>query len=177
MKKTVFFAASVLALAGLASCSGNNKNCNNDSTCCNAENCPAGTTFDHDGDMMQTYTGVLPAADADGVRYTLTLKYDKDDNFREGDYGMIETFVVADSTATTGYKDTKSFRSEGDFTVGEKDGKKFLRLVQDVKDSQPGSNAGPIYLLADSDTTLTMVNAELQPAENSELNYTLTLSK
>ncbi len=168
MKTTVLAGATALSmLALLASCGNGNKSCNGDKAC--SQNC--------DTDKVEMYSGILPAADTDGVRYTLKLEYDKDDNFKKGDYELVEQYLAADSTAVGGYRDVKIFHSEGDFTVNTDQGKTVYRLIQDLKDSQAGSNAGPIYFVADNDSTLTMVNADLQPAGNPEMNYTLKLSK
>ena len=126
---------------------------------------------------MELYTGILPAADADGVKYELRLDYDDDHNFNDGDYDLRETYLTADTTSASGYTDGKTIMSEGDFTVNKKDGLTYLKLVQDLKDSQPGSNAGPMYFLVESDSTLTLVNDQLQKAENPDMNYTLRLSR
>ncbi|MDE7402978.1 MAG: copper resistance protein NlpE [Muribaculaceae bacterium] len=161
MKKTFMVAAlAALAVTGLASCNCNKNSCKNEKK----------------GDRIEIYTGVLPAADADGVRYTLKLDFDDDQNYTDGDYDLNETFLVSDSTAVMGTRDTKSFLSEGDFIVENKDGKKYLKLVRDNKDSQVGSAEGPIYLLAENDSTLVMVNADLQLPENVA-QYTLKRTK
>lgn len=163
MKKTFYILAAALSMVSMAACSGNQK-----------------SSGDHKGtagDKKEIYTGVLPAADADGVRYALELEYDDDHNYTDGDYDLLETYLEADTTSTLGFKDGKSFKSEGDFTVMDKDGQKYLKLVQDVDDSQQGSNAGPMYFLVESDSTIVMVNSDLQKSENPDMNYTLKLSK
>lgn len=160
MKKTVLAFAAAVALVSFGACS-NSKKCDRDS--CKKSD-------------KVTYVGVLPAADAAGIKYTLHLDYDKD-NWAEGDYKLDETYLEADSTATDGVKDGKSFKSEGDFTVTTDGAKKILKLAKDFKDSQEGSNDGPLYFVMDSDSTITMVNSELQPAVDSSLNYTLTMTK
>lgn len=153
-------AAVVATVLGLASCSN-----------CNKRACDGGNKGDDD----KIYTGILPAADADGVRYTLKLDYDDDAaGLSKGDYDLVETYIKTDSIGTN---DVASYRSEGDFTEISKEGKSYLKLVQDVKDSTPGSNAGPLYFYVESDSTLVMVNAELQPSETPGLNYTLKLVK
>ena len=155
--------AAGFAMLGMAACSGN-KNCNGS---CDK----AGTK----ADKTEVFTGILPAADADGMRYTLTLEFDNDDN--DGDYRLVETVVSADSTAVGGFKDGKSFASEGDFYIKQKDGKTYYELKKDQKDSQPGALDTPAYFLVDSDSTLTMVNANLELAADSAMNYTLRLTK
>ncbi len=76
-----------------------------------------------------------------------------------------------------GFKDGKSFKSEGDFTVMDKDGKKYLKLVKDAKDSAEGSAETPMYFLVESDSTIVMVNQNLEVSETPGMNYTLKLSK
>ncbi|MDE6792272.1 MAG: copper resistance protein NlpE N-terminal domain-containing protein [Muribaculaceae bacterium] len=163
MKKTIIFAAMCLTMLGMAACSGNGKNAN------------ASGADSKKGDKVEVFTGVLPAADADGVRYTLSLEFDDDDN--DGDYKLVETFIQADSTAVGGYKDIKNFASEGDFYIKQKDGKTYYELKKDQKDSQPGSLDTPTYFLVDSDSTITMVNAQLELAADSTMNYTLKMTK
>lgn len=160
MRKTIFLAAAAVAVLGIASCSGNK---------CGDKGCNAGMEED------KVYTGVLPAADNEaGIRYTLKLDYDDDKNFKEGDYDLVETVLATDSVA--GVKDGESYKSEGDFTVVEQNGKKYLKLVKDVKDSHANASNN-LYFEVASDSTLTMVNAEFQPAANDSLNYTLKLVK
>ncbi|MDE6768742.1 MAG: copper resistance protein NlpE [Muribaculaceae bacterium] len=163
MRKTIYMMAAALSMFSMAACTGNQKS--------NGDQKVA------DGDKKEIYTGILPAADTDGVRYSLELEYDDDHNYTDGDYDLLETYLEADSTSVGGFKDGKSFKSEGDFTVMDKEGKKYLKLVQDKDDSQEGSNVGPMYFLVESDSTIVMVNEELQPAANPEMNYTLKLSK
>lgn len=160
MKKTVFLAAVGAALLGLGACSGGK--------------CPGGSCAAEKQD--QTFTGVVPAADGPGVRYTLKLDYDDDHGNREGDYDLVETYLEADSTSVNGVRDNISYRSEGDFTIVEQGGKKYLKLVKDAKDSNPQAAANLNFEVA-SDSTLVMVNSDLQPAVSSDLNYTLKLAR
>lgn len=131
-------------MMSLAACQGN---CSKNGACNKA-------------DMDEVYTGVIPAADCDGIRYTLTLDYD--DDAKDGDYKLVETYIQADSTSAIGYSDVKTFASEGDFTVNKKGDKTYLKLVKDQKDSQAGSAETPIYFVIDSDSTITMTNADLE---------------
>ena len=108
-----------MSALALGACSGNN---------CSSYNACSGTrTCNLDKDKV--YTGVLPATDADGIRYTLKLDYDDDKNFMEGGYDLLETYIVGDSVSATGYKDAGSFRSEGDFTVMKGDVPTVARLT------------------------------------------------
>lgn len=163
MKKMILGAAA-LAMVTLAACSGSPK-----------DTMPGNTGNSKD----EVYTGVLPAADADGVRYTLKLDYDSEKNNSEGDYDLVEVYLVGDSTSSTGYKDGARFKSKGDFSVmdgtGANSSKKYVKLVQDAKDSSNGSNGGPMYFLVQSDSTLVMVNAELEESVMPGMNYTLKL--
>lgn len=162
MKKILYLAVVALSVLGMSACSG--KSCDGKKSC-------DGNECAKKGDMV--YTGVLPAADAAGVRYTLKLDYD---NKQKGDYDLVETYLVGDTTSTTGYRDDKSFTSEGDFTVIAKDGKDYLQLIQDVKDSMQGS-ATTLNFLVESDSTLVLVNSDFQPSETPGLNYTLKCVK
>ena len=157
MKKFFLLAVAAVALPGLASCSKGD---------CKS-NCDAPKD-----DM--TYTGVVPAADGPGVRYTLTVDYDHDG--LKGDYDLVETYLEADTTSVNGIKDNVSFKSEGDFTVTEKDGKKYLKLVKDAKDSNANASDALFFEVGADNATLTMVNSDLEAAVMPEL-YTLTLVK
>lgn len=156
MKTPVCLMAAVMALVAFASCQNG---------------APRGDGKTHD----EVYTGVLPAADADGVRYTLKLDYDDDSKDLRGDYDLVETYMMRDTLPGNGVTDVASFKSEGDFTSQVKDGMTYLKLVQDSRDSSAGSTAGPIYFLVESDSTLVMVNDSLQRSVIPDLNYTLKL--
>ncbi len=160
MKKIVLMAGVALATLGFASCDSNKTT--------NAADATAVTAQEKNVDAV--YTGVMPAADADGVRYTLLLDYDNDD--KDGDYTLVETYIQADTTATLGYKDLRSYVSEGDFTVEQKDGKSYLKLVKDAKDSSKDA-ADNLFFLVDSDNSITMTNASLEVSETPGMNYTL----
>ena len=159
MKKTLLLMVVALGLVGAAGCSDKH----------------SGARPMSEPDAI--FTGVLPAADADGVRYTLKLDYDDDRGNMAGDYDLVETYLVADSIQKSGARDANSFRSEGDFTVdegsGTNAGKKFIKLVSDRRDSSAGSAEGPLYFLVESDTTLVLVDQNLTPSSNPGLNYTL----
>lgn len=166
MKKGFLYVAMFSALL-MGACSQNGKNCATGAACGN--------------DNDKVYTGLLPAADAAGVRYVLRLDYDDDHGYTSGDYDLVEVYVQNDSTKASGFRDAASFKSEGDFTVisgqGADSNKKYLKLVKDNRDSSAGSVDGPLYFLVDSDSTLVMVNDQLQPSETPGLNYTLILVK
>ncbi|MCM1377774.1 MAG: copper resistance protein NlpE [Clostridium sp.] len=126
----------------------------------------------------QVYTGVLPAADADGVRYTLKLDYDDDNGFTDGDYDLVVSYLKSDSTLRSGVRDSISFASKGDFrVVNGKDAdasKKYLEL----KPESRYANADALNFLVESDSTLVLVGPDLSmPVPASGLNYTLKLVK
>lgn len=146
MKKRIFGA---LACAGVLLLMG----------ACSEKSCKSGKACDDD----QVYAGLVPAADADGVHYTLKLDYD--DDMKDGDFDMVQTYVKTDSLGTA---DLKSFKSKGDFTVEDRDGVKYLKLVA------KRSSEAPVYLQVTNDSTLTLVNDSLQVAP-SGLDYTLHL--
>lgn len=160
MKNSMILAAAAAAVLSLSACCGN-KSCD-DKAC---------TKGDKDKEMV--YTGVLPAADADGVRYTLHLEYDKAGN--EGDYTLLETYIKSDTLSTIGYSDLRSFKSEGDFTVKKQGDKTYLKLVKDGEDSSTGSVNTPLYFLVDSNNAITMTNADLEVTATPGMNYTLKL--
>lgn len=148
------------ALLMVAACSDNKK--------CTRHGDASETTCDR-ADRDVTYTGILPAADAPGVEYTLTLDYDDDGN--GGDYKLTERFIDrADGT----------FKSKGEFSVHKStptdSSMSYIKLVPDHTDraaDQATSSAEVRYFLVDSDSTLTMTGPDLKTASSS-LNYTLT---
>ncbi len=151
-------AAAALSMISMAACSGNK----------------CGKDGNERADEL--YTGILPAADADGIRYSLKLDYDDDHNDTEGDYDLTESYLVADSTATTGFRDDKTYTSEGDFKVVAKNGKKYIVLSKDAKDSNANATSSLAFEVT-SDSTLLMVNENTfeAPADSTALNYTLRL--
>lgn len=161
MKKTFYSLAALLAILSTGACTSNTK-----------------TQTEARGDIKETYTGILPAADVDGIRYTLKLDYDEDRDYAYGDYDLIETYLTSDSLSASGYRDKDSFKSEGDFSVekgkGNLGNNKYLKLTPDAKDA---TGSGPLYFLIESDSTIVMVNESLQTSESPGLNYTLHLVK
>lgn len=132
---------------------------------CTPKQAPAPTSTTNNGDVDKVYSGVLPGADVDGVRYTVLLDFDDDGN--GGDYDMVETYFNNDST---GVSDVATFASEGDFTVGTTDaGKKYLKLT--------GDGAGEMFFVMDTDSTITMTDATLTPSVTPGMNYTLSAAK
>ncbi len=161
MKKSILLATAAFAVLAMSACSGEKS--------CKGEACAK------DGGKDVVYTGVMPAADCDGVRYTLHLDYD--DEMTDGDYKLVETYIQADTLSATGYKDLKTFASEGDFTVNKQDGKTYLKLEKDAKDSSALSIDTPLYFVIDSDSTITMTNSSLETSSLPGMNYTLKIAE
>ncbi len=155
-KLAALSAALLTLLAGATACSDSHHN-------------PGAPKADDD----QVYTGMLPGADCLGIRYTLHLDYDSDDNNMKGDYKLVETYVVADSTATSRIADAYSVKSKGDFKVSTQDGATRLTLFP----KHPGAANDTLYFVQTSDTTLTMTSGTFDLPTTPGLNYTLRLVK
>ncbi len=110
-----------------------------------------------------TYSGILPAADCAGIRYTLTFDYPDGNNAATaGTYTLDETYLDADPADANAYKDGRTFKSEGDFTVEAATdataGKKYIKLVE--KPADP--TATPRRSISSSTRlSLTLVGADL----------------
>ncbi len=149
MKRKLFPITAAVALLALGACTGKQ------ATTADTSTNPAGNTD-------KVYTGVLPAADAEGVRYTVLLDYDDDTN--GGDYDLVQTYFNTDSTGVV--QDVASFATEGDFSIGTApSGQKYLKLS--------GDGAGYMYFLVDGDNALIMTGEDLTPTETPGMNYTL----
>lgn len=146
--KTLTYIAAAAAILSLAACSGKQAA----ETAAQDDAAATDTVV-----ATATYTGVLPAADADGVEYAVELNYTSED---AGQYEMVQNYIVGDSISAT-------FTTAGNFTVGTSDNGKYITLAaQDTTQN--------VYFVVASDSTITMVDATLTPAENPEMNYTLT---
>ncbi len=132
---------------------------------CNKE----GSNCASDADRYEEYTGVLPAADSEGIEYTLSLEYDSDDNFKEGDFKMRQVYLNGEGSET--------YDSKGDFEVLKgtpgNASQRYLRLISEPRNGAP---ADTTYFLVTSDSVLTLVGSDLEPAA-SGLNYDLKLKK
>ena len=156
MKKYLLMLAAGVAALGMGACSNGSCDAKGDA-------CAANKTCDKCDEKV--YTGILPGADCDGVRYTLMLDYS--DNGEKGDYGLVQNYFSADSVAFSGIKDVNNTKAEGDFTVEKKDGNTYVKLAG--QDSY-------IFLVGADDATLTMVNDAYEAPAKAE-DYTLTLIK
>lgn len=156
MKKLIYAVAVALVALSTAACSDKGKQYDK-----------------RDGDRKEVYTGVLPAADASGIRYTLALDYDDDNGYTDGDYKLVQTYLVSDSVARLKYRDSVSFKDKGDFTVTAQNGRKVIKLTP-----SPKSKQGEIlYFLVDNDSTITLTMASLEAPVDTMLNYSLKLVK
>ena len=160
MKKVIYLSAAALSMLSMAACSGNK--------------CGGGKCAERPDEV---YTGVIPMADADGMSLTLKLDYDDDKGNKEGDYNLSEQVLETDSVSASGVNVKSTFMSEGDFKIIDRDGKKYVKLSIDRKDSAP--EASPYTFLISSDSTLTMVNDNTFEAapDTVGLNYTLKLQR
>ncbi len=107
-------------------------------------------------EVTTEFTGTVPGADVDAVRYAVSLTTDNDST---GTYTMTTEYVQGDSI-------TQKFDEKGDFATFSKDGATYVKL---------GDGAGATYFRCDADTAITMVNAELEAAVTGD--YTLTKTK
>lgn len=144
MKKTYFILAAAAAMVATTACSKKAETATTDETTVEA--------------TAAEYSGVLPAADADGVNYTVSLTAETDTT---GTFSMTEDYIQGDTIG-------QSFTSAGTYAVIENEGQKYVALAQDA--------ANITYFRCDGDTAITMVSADLTPAV-SDLNYTLTRTK
>lgn len=156
MKKFMMFAAACAAVLSFSACSGK-------------QAAAPATEATVAVDKVVAYTGTLPAADAEGVRYDLKLDYDAEDNYAKGDYDLVETYL-------TGTENNTPFRSEGDFKVINKDGKTYIKLEPDADDSDKGATTTVTYFMVGDDESLVMVNSDFEAPE-VPADYTLTVVK
>ncbi|WP_373804109.1 copper resistance protein NlpE N-terminal domain-containing protein [Bacteroides heparinolyticus] len=152
MKKVMMIAA---IAAALVSCKSKGTN-NNDSASTN-ETVMAVT---ENAAAEVVYKGILPAADGPGIQYV--LKLDNINSTGEGTYTLETTYLEAEGAG----KD-KSFTSKGKKQDVNNEKKTAIKLIPDDSDT-------PIYFVIVNDSTLRLVNEELQEAAG-ELNYDIVL--
>lgn len=152
--KKIYLAYGV-ALVSLAACSGNKAK---------TETCDSACEKSVKTEEV-VYEGTLPAADVEGVRYTLSLDY-SDDATDKGDYDLTEVYISQTNPAT--------FKTEGDFTVltGTPQGatQKYLRLIPEV---EAGARPDTLYLVVTSDSTLTLTGPDRTVTRVEGMNYDL----
>lgn len=149
MKRTFILLATA---AMLAACNGNKTaktTSSNDST---ADSTVTDTTDQAGGDSL-VYEGVTPAADCEGIRYRIAMDTQKKNFTAKEDYMETETQVK------------NTFYEKGTIAPYTKNGKKGLKFSTGKDDA--------LYFLAVGDSTLRMVNDELE--EGVSGNYDLKL--
>ena len=148
MRRIYSYAAIAAAILAMSACSGTQKSAD-------AAEVAEVTDF---MPVQETYAGVLPAADADGIQYTVVLDYDSDGG---GEYDMTQIYIMADSTA--------SFKTSGNFTAArdENTGKKYIKLAGDTP-------IDDVYFVVATDSTIVMADATLATPDTPGMNYTLT---
>lgn len=110
------------------------------------------------------YEGILPAADAAGIRYTLTISAPQ--NSGDG------TFVLQQAYLGTGEKDT-IFTITGRRYTHRGDANDIDATVWQLK----SDNGNEIFnFLYENDSTLILLNEDFEKSD-SELNYSLRLVK
>lgn len=166
MKKTVLMGLAAVATLGFTACDSSN-----------ASSRAALSTGGGDKEVL--YSGILPAADAQGTIYTLKLEFDDDNNYTDGDFTMVENSIVTDTVVASGLKEVATSYSKGDFRKESKqvDGAtvEYIRLIPDAKDALGTPSGSSLYFVINPDQSLTMVGADLQKSVNPDLNYTLTV--
>lgn len=164
MKKTAIMMLTLLASIGFTACNNSCDKAKCDKSC---------------NDKEVLYSGILPAADAQGTVYTLKLDFDDDNNYTDGDFTMIENTLAADTVAASGLKEVATSYTKGDFTKTSKqvDGDviNYIRLVPDAKDALGTASSSTMYFIINADESLTMVGEDLQKAADPAMNYTLTV--
>lgn len=163
MKKITLLGLALFAAFGFSSCNNADKSA------------PSGKG----GDKEVLYSGILPAADAQGTIYTLKLEFDDDNNYTDGDFTLVENTLAADTVSASGLKEVATSYSKGDFRKESKqvDGAtvEYINLIPDTKDLLGAPSAASMYFIINADNSLTMVGADLQKSVNPDLNYTLTV--
>lgn len=168
MKKTVLFSLAAAAAFGFAACN------NLSSTTTASEGKAKG------GDMEELYSGILPAADAQGTLCTIKLEFDDDNNYTDGEFVMVENSLVTDTVAAAGLSEAATSYSEGKFRKESKSvngaNVEYLVLTPDAKDNLGAASNTPTYLVVNADQTLVLVNSDIEMPADPAL-YTLKLKK
>ena len=148
MKRTFILMAAAVAM--LAACNGNKTaktTSSNDST---ADSTVTDTMAQAAGDSL-VYEGMTPAADCEGIRYRIAMDAQKKNFTAKEDYMESETEVK------------NTFYEKGTIAPYSKNGKKGLKFSTGKDDA--------LYFVAVGDSTLRMVNDELEEAVSG--NYDL----
>lgn len=159
MKKVMMIAA---VAAALVSCQSKGTR-NNESSSMNKD---VATVADNSVAPEVVFKGILPAADGPGIQYVLSVDNVTADE--EGTYTLTTTYLEAEGPG----KDN-TFTSKGKKQVIRKDvnneKKTAIKLTPDNSDA-------PVYFVVVNDSTLRLVNEELEEAAG-ELNYDIVQVK
>lgn len=159
MKKVMMIAA---VAAALVSCQSKGTR-NNESSSMNKD---VATVADNSVAAEVVFKGILPAADGPGIQYVLSVDNVTADE--EGTYTLTTTYLEAEGPG----KDN-TFTSKGKKQVIRKDvnneKKTAIKLTPDNGDA-------PVYFVVVNDSTLRLVNEELEEAAG-ELNYDIVQVK
>lgn len=159
MKKVMMIAA---VAAALVSCQSKGAR-NNESSSMNKD---VATVADNSVAPEVVFKGILPAADGPGIQYVLSVDNVTADE--EGTYTLTTTYLEAEGPG----KDN-TFTSKGKKQVIRKDvnneKKTAIKLTPDNGDA-------PVYFVVVNDSTLRLVNEELEEAAG-ELNYDIVQVK
>ncbi len=165
MKKTFLLGLAVVGALGFTAC-------NNSNTTANAAQPKGGS------DKEVLYSGILPAADAQGTVYTLKLDFDDDNNYTDGDFLMIENSLASDTVSVSGLKEVATSYTEGDFRKESKtvngETVEYIRLIPEAKDALGTPSASSLYFIVNADGSLTMVGESLEAPVMAEM-YTLSV--
>ena len=151
MKKTVFV---IIACAALTAA------CNNGKKASNTTDAQADTTATADSIV---YEGVRPAADCAGIRYRLAVANDSTQGF-----SLTESYLKSETEVENTYAYAGKLE-EQKATVGGKENT-YYKLPM-------GKNEPTTNFLVVNDSTLRLVNDQLEEAATKELNYDLKLVK
>lgn len=149
MKKVMFMIAAVTAFAA-----------------CQSKNKPGESVTEMSAEKTVTpdsicYQGEVPAADGPGIRYELSISNDGTDG-----YSLKLTTLAADN----GNDLIERYSGTIDKKTQEANGTK--KTVYKL-----GEDPNAFYLLVVNDSTLRLVNRDLEESVNPELNYDLKLVK
>lgn len=108
------------------------------------------------------YSGVLPAADTEGVEYTVNFVYNPDSE-TDGNFTMTQVYMSETDPATFDSKGTFAVKTG---TPQSADQKYFVLAAE----STP---ADTTYFVVTNDNTITLVGSDLTPSVTG-LNYDLT---
>ncbi len=152
MKKFYYLYAA--GLVALASCSSNTQK-SAEATDATEETVEAVTN-------EVVYSGVLPAADTEGVEYTVNFVYNPESE-TDGTFTMTQVYMSETDPAT--------FDSKGSFSV--KTGTPQSADQQYFVLAAEGTPADTTYFVVTNDNTITLVGRDLTPSV-TDLNYDLT---